>query len=140
MSPKKEALIVTSATWLVALSLFAGLVACGKKTEKTPAPEPVAAPVAPAMSEEQQFSAMLRGHPNSKRVCIDAERRNAYFLDYGPLPPPGTPDDGKWHGWLFIDNVEFYRTSNNTYFITNQDDKKYVQVYPDVNGLQCRAQ
>jgi len=125
------------------LTLAGGLVACGKKEEKqavvavaASAPEPVVE----SISNEQQLAAMLRGHPNSRKICIDGERKHAFFMDYGPLPPPGTEDDGKWHGWIFIENVDFYKTSNNTYFITDQDQKKYAQVYPDVTGLQCKGQ
>lgn len=125
------------------LTLLVGLVACGKKEESTPvvavaasAPEPAVDPI----SSEQQLSSILRSHPNSRRACIDGERKYTYFLDYGPLPPPNTEDDGRNHGWLYIEGVQFFKTSNNTYFNTVQDEDKYIRVYPDVNGLQCKAQ
>jgi hypothetical protein len=131
----------TGAALLLSL---AGLVACGKKEEKPAAPPPVAAApaavVEPDVPVEQQIAAMLRGHPNSRKVCVDGERTHAFFLDYGPLPPPGTEADGRFHGWIFIEKVDFYKTSNNTWFITDQDDKKYSQVYPDTIGLACKAQ
>lgn len=83
---------------------------------------------------------MLRGHPNSRRVCVDGTRDRAFFLDYGPALKPGEQDDGKMHGWYFIEKVDFYATSNNTWFITAQEDKKYITVYPDVTGLTCQQQ
>ena len=83
---------------------------------------------------------MLRGHPNSRKVCVDGNRDRAFFLYYGPLQPAGAEPDGLWHGWLFIEKVDFYQTSNKTWFITNQADNKYAQVYPDVTGLQCKDQ
>lgn len=120
-----------------------GLVACSKKAEKTPPTEPVKAaiePTGPQLTQADMLTAMLRGHPNSKQVCVDGDREHAFFLDYGPIPPLGTKDDGKWHGWLFIEKIDFFRTSNNTWFITNQSNDKYVQVYPEVLELTCKSQ
>jgi len=120
-----------------------GLVACGKKAEKTPPPAHVttaAVPLITPPTQAEMISAMLRGHPNSKQVCIDGERAKAFFLDYGPLLPNGAPPDGRNHGWLFIENIDFFKTSNNTWFITDQKDDNYIQVYPDVQGLTCKPQ
>ena len=129
---------------VIALALAAalsGLAACGKKAENAAGPAAAAQDVAepvPTPTQDQMIAAMLRGHPNSLRVCADGERQNAFFVDYGPIPPAGSEPDNKYHGFLFIEKVEFYRTSNNTWFITNQADDKYVQVYPDVAGLVCK--
>jgi len=120
-----------------------GLVACGKTGEKTPPPTPVttaAVPLITPPTQAEMISAMLRGHPNSKQVCVDGERSRSFFLDYGPLLPAGAPGDGKIHGWLLIENIDFFKTSNNTWFITDQKDDNYIQVYPDVAGLTCRSQ
>lgn len=140
MTKGEEQVAVTIATWVVMLSALTGLVACGKKAEKTPEPVAVAAsaPTEPQPTQVEMVAAMLRGHPNSRQVCVDGLRDRAFFLDYGPLLPPGSEDDGKYHGWIFIEKVDFYKTSNDTWFILAQDDKKYVQVYPDVTGLFCR--
>jgi predicted small lipoprotein YifL len=140
MSRNHEAIVSTALTWAVLLAGLAGLVACGKKEENPPPPaaEQAAAPVGP--SQEAQIAAMLRGHPNSRRVCVDGNRERAFFLDYGPPLKPGEQDDGKMHGWYFIEKVDFYSTSNNTWFITAQEDRKYVTVYPDVAGLVCQLQ
>jgi len=132
-------LLTTALCMLVPL----GLIACGKKAEKTTQPPPakvVAKPAEPQATAAEMISAMLRGHPNSKQVCVDGERERAFFLDYGPLLPIGVVPDGKFHGWYFIEKVDFYKTSNNTWFITDQKDDTYLQVYPDVTGLTCRAQ
>lgn len=98
------------------------------------------APVAPTgPNAEEMLASMLRGHPNSKKICIDGSRENAFFLDYGPLPKEAS-DRGLFNGgWFFIEKVEFYKTSNNTWFITNQEDSKYITVYPDVTDLNCRT-
>ena len=126
---------------LTLAAALSGLAACGKRAETVESPDmppqAVADPTA-TPTQEQMIAAMLRGHPNSFRVCVDGERQNAFFVDYGPLPAAGSEPDNKYHGFLFIEKVEFYKTSNNTWFITNQADNKYVQVYPDVAGLTCK--
>lgn len=131
----------TSFRRVAVLILLVGLVACGKKEEKIAIPPPVVAePAAVMPTGPEMISAMLRGHPNSRQVCIDGVRDRSFFLDYGPRLMPGVEADGKYHGWLFIEKVEFFKTSNNTWFITTQEEKKYLEVYPDVIGLTCKAQ
>jgi hypothetical protein len=132
--------VVIAVTLAAALS---GLAACGKRAETVESvvvPEPAAsvAAVELPITQEQALAAMLRGHPNARRICIDGYRTDAFFLDYGPLLPAGAEPDGLWHGWIFIDEIHFYRTSNNTFFVTDQGDEKYAQVYPDVTGLVCK--
>jgi len=139
MSKTKEALLSTVATWVVLLACYASLVSCGKKEENPESaavvlPEPVVAPTV-----DETISAMLRGHPNSRRVCVDGARERAFFIDYGPRPKAGEETNWPFHGWLLIEKVDFYKTSNNTWFITDQDDKKYIQVYPDITGLNCKV-
>ena len=140
MNKVQEAIVSTACTWAVGLAALSLLVACGKKAENQ---EHVASPATPVVetgpSMDQKVDAMLRGHPNSRRVCVDGDRTNAFFLDYGPHLPPGAEHDGKYHGILFIEKVEFYKTSNNTWFITEQDGKKYLTVYPDLAGLVCKV-
>jgi len=126
-------------TILAMLALVVGLTACGKKVEKQASTEPVAQ-VPQGPNQEQMIAAMLRGHPNSRKICVEGNRDRAFFLDYGPHLKPGEQDDGKMHGWYFIEKVEFYQTSNNTWFITGQEDKKYVTVFPDATGLICKDQ
>ena len=46
MTKGEEQVAVTIATWVVMLSALTGLVACGKKAEKTPEPVAVAEPEA----------------------------------------------------------------------------------------------
>jgi hypothetical protein len=137
MGKTREALLSMTAAWVVVMAGFACLVSCGKKEETPPAAAVVKVEVPNA---EEALSAMLRGHPNSKRICIDGQREQAFFLDYGPLPKDAADRQLFNGGWLFIEKVEFYKTSNNSWFITNQEDKKYIQVYPDVTGLNCRVQ
>jgi hypothetical protein len=123
------------------LTALLGLVACGKKVESVPVP--VVAASAPVVDEgpsvEQAVDAMLRSHPNSRKVCVDGERQHTYFLDYGPLLSPGADEDGRYHGWLFIERVDFYKTSNGTWFNVRMDENRYVQAYPDVTGLFCKG-
>lgn len=135
---QKQSTLLTAALMLLTSIT---LVACGKKVESTPIPAAVAsAPVVVDQpTEDQALAAILRGHPNSHRACVDGLRENSFFLDYGPPLAPGAEEDGKYHGWLLLDRVEFYKTSNNTWFITIQKDEKYITVYPDVNGLNCKA-
>jgi hypothetical protein len=114
------------------------MVACTKKVEKKTESVAVAAVDPDDLTQDAMLSAMLRGHPNSKQICVDGTRNHAFFLDYGPLLKYGEPADGQWHGWIFIQDVEFYKTSNNTWFIIDQAANKYIQSYPDVNGLVCR--
>lgn len=134
MSRTSEAVISTVLTWTVLLAGLSGLVACGKK-EESPEVVPV---VSTGPDAEEMLAAMLRGHPNSKKICIDGNRENAFFLDYGPLPTEDKDRVLFAGGWLFIEKVKFYKTSNNTWFITDQDTKEYVYVHPDVTGLNCK--
>lgn len=137
MSRNREAIVATALTWAVALAGLTSLVACSKKLEK-----PVETKVTQAQEvpQDAQIAAMLRGHPNSKRICVDSSRDRAFFLDYGPLPKPNEPSDGLMHGWYFVEKIEFYSAPNGTWFITGQEDSKYITVYPDVNGLVCQQQ
>jgi hypothetical protein len=91
-------------------------------------------------TQDEMIAAMLRGHPNSTQICVDGTRSRSFFVNYGPLLVPGAPEDGNLHGWLFIEDVDFFKTSNNTWFITVQKDDNYIQVYPDVLGLTCKSQ
>lgn len=139
MSKNEEQAAVTITAWVVMLSVLCSLAACGKKEEKPPELAAAAsAPAVPQPTQVEMVAAVLRGHPNSRQVCVDGERDRAFFLDYGPLQKPGAEPDNQYHGWIFIEKIDFYKTSNNTWFITDQDDKKYAQVYPDVTGLFCR--
>lgn len=140
MNKTKEAIVSTVCTWVVGLAALSMLVACSKKVENQ---EVAASPATPVVEAgptlDQKVDAMLRGHPNSKRVCADGERANAFFLDYGPHLPPGAEADGRYHGILFIEKVEFFKTSNNTWFITEQAGNRYFTVYPDLAGLVCKV-
>lgn len=115
----------------------AGLTACSKKVENPPDKAVVSPAQVPTVNES--FSAMLRGHPNSIKICYD-ESYNGFYLYYGELLKAGEPDDNKHHGWLFIQDVKFYITSAGSWFIAKQANDKYVQIYPDVIGLQCKDQ
>lgn len=117
------------------LAALTGLAGCGKK----PA-EPVATtdPVATAASDvaptvDQALDAVLRGHPRSLKVCYET-KYDGYFLYYGPI----SDDTSKLSGWLFIQNISFHLSTNNTFFITAQPDKNYVTTFPDVAGLPCK--
>lgn len=125
---------------VILLSALAGLTACGKK-EETPQISTAAAPepktVAPTVDEA--IVAVLRGHPNSKKICYDT-KFDGYFAYYGPPLAAGAEDDGKMHGWYLVQNIAFYQAANNSWFIGLQPDKSYVTVYPDVTGLPCKDQ
>lgn len=140
MTKYQEAIVSTAWTWAVGLACLGLLVACGKKAENQVAvASPATAVVESGPTLDQKVDAMLRGHPNSKRVCVDGVRKDAFFLDYGPHLPAGTPNDNKWHGIMLIVNIEFYKTSNDTWFITEQATNRYFLVYPELDGLVCKA-
>ena len=147
-SRTREAIVATTLAWVVATCSLLCVVACSKKAEKTPDPATLnttantanTANTATNAPLEAQVAAMLRGHPHARRICIDEARENAFFLDYGPPLGPKQEPDGFAHGWLFIEKVKFHETSNNTWFITVQDESSYITVFPDVSGLDCRSQ
>ncbi len=121
------------------LTATALLVACGKKAEKAQeTTKQVVVPVTTPKTDWPQdamLDAMLRGHPNSRKVCQDENRTNAFFADYSHHE-----DDGGvfTKGWAFIQNVEFYETSNKTLFIIEMEHNRYVRTYPDVLGMKCK--
>jgi hypothetical protein len=126
------------AATLLAVAACGLLAGCGKKAEKDE--KPAAAPPAPTpviktdWPQDQTLDAMLRGHPNSRKVCIDEKRANAFFVDYSHKEE----NDGFWGGWVFIQNVEFHETSNNTLFVTTMNHNLYIRAYPDVTGMKCK--
>ncbi len=124
---------------LVAATVLGSLSACGKKAEKAQEQVVKAAPAAAKTTypKEMLLDAMLRGHPGGKKVCIDESRDNAFFLDYSHREQ--NEEYGIFAGsWLFIEQVEFFETSNKSIFITEQKYGNYVRVYPDVTGLTCK--
>ena len=127
-------------TLLAALILAAGLAACGKKVDTPTATEAgsgTTASVAPTVDEA--LVAVLRGHPNSKKICYDTNF-DGYFMHYGPPLPAGVENDGKMHGWYLVQKIAFYQSANKAWFIGTQPDQAYVTVYPDVTGLPCKDQ
>ena len=117
---------------LIILSI-AALVGCGKKED----PKPAVVEAAPTPSVDQAVDAILRSHPNSNQVCFDS-KLHGFFLDYGPLLPAGSADDGKFHGWYWIDTPNFFLSANGKWFTQDLANDKYAQVYPDTTGLPCR--
>jgi hypothetical protein len=100
---------------------------CGKKEVAPLAPPPV------SMTVEQGFEAFFRGH-RAIKICYESVR-DAWLLYY--KEPPETKDD--YTGWYFVEKVPFYyMQQNNTWFMTDLAADKYVKVYPDVTGLQCK--
>lgn len=118
---------------LVILSI-AALVGCGKK-EEPPISKVAAQPTTPTV--DQALDAVLRAHPNALQACYDS-KLNGFFLDYGPLLPAGVADDNKFHGWWIFQNVNYYQSENNSWFIADQPAKDYTQVYPVIDGLSCK--
>lgn len=125
---------------LVALILTVGLTACGKKAE-TPTAEAavVPAPVTVSPTVDEAIVAVLRGHPNSRKICYDTNF-DGYFMYYGPHLPAGAEDDGKMHGWYLVQKIAFYQSANKAWFIGIQPNQNYVTVYPDITGLPCKDQ
>lgn len=122
------------------LTLAVGLTACGKKAETPPAVEVAApVPVAVAPTVDEALVAVLRGHPNSRKICYDTNF-DGYFMYYGPHLPAGVEDDGKMHGWYLVQKIAFYQAANKSWFIGLQPNQSYVTVYPDVTGLPCKDQ
>lgn len=115
---------------ILVILAVAALVGCGKVEE--PAKEQN-----PLPTGDQATEAILRGHPNSLQVCYDS-RLNGFFLDYGPMLPAGADNDNKYHGWLWIEAPNFFLSANGKWFMQELAVDKYVQVYPDTNGLPCK--
>ncbi len=127
---------------LITLALIATLlVGCSKRDaeeKKTEPPQQAqAVVVAEAPTTQESIIAVLRGHPNSIQVCHEPNF-TGYLLDYGPLLPPGKEDDNLMHGWFLIQDVKFYKSANNTWFIGDQKNEAYIRVYPDTTGLTCK--
>ena len=116
----------------VAVVLTLLLVGCGKKEE--PAAEVAVTP--PSYTLDDTMAAMLRGHPRSKQICYD-DGMSGWYLQYAIDEAVEFPFNG---GWIFIQDVKFYRSSNKTWFISDQKITDYVRVYPDVAGLPCKTQ
>lgn len=119
------------------LVLCAAFSSCGKKEEPVAAAVVVAPPPVAATVEEG-IAAVLRAHPNSRKVCYETNY-DGYLLDYGPPLAAGVEPDGLFHGWYLLQRVQLYRSSNGTWFTGLQPDKEYVTVYPDASGLPCKA-
>lgn len=117
-------------TVIAALALV--LSGCQKKEE----PVAVAAEAAPTYTVADTMAAMLRGHSHSKQICYD-EGMNGWYILYTEDATMESPFNG---GWLYISEVKFYRSSNKTWFITDQKITDYTHVYPDVTGMNCKTQ
>lgn len=124
-----------SAATIALLAALLGLAGCGKKPAEpaTANESAVAATVDVAPTVDQAIDAVLRGHPRSLKACYET-KYDGYFLYYGPV----SDDTSKLSGWLFIQNISFHLSTNNTFFITAQPDKNYVTAFPDVTGLPCK--
>jgi hypothetical protein len=125
---------------LVAATVLGSLSACGKKAENAKEQTKQAAASSTLKTDWPQdamLDAMLRGHPNSKKVCQDENRTNAFFADY--THQPEDEDRGIFsQGWVFIQDVEFYETSNKTLFIIEMSHTRYIRAFPDITGLKCK--
>lgn len=121
------------------LFLCACFSSCGKKEEApTPVPAAASAPAPVTATVDEGITAVLRAHPNSRKVCYETNY-DGYMLDYGPPLPPGSEDDGKLHGMYLLQHVQLFKSSNGTWFTGLQEDKEYVTVYPDLTGLPCKV-
>lgn len=85
---------------------------------------------------EQALSAMSRSLDRVNSVCLDGIRNSAFFVHFSETDYPDHTN--LFRGWYLVENVEFYKTSNNTWFITEIPDNKFTKVFPDVTGLQCK--
>lgn len=127
---------------LLALIILCTLVACGKDEGEKKAPEPIPTPAPPAPEQpsvEQALDAALRGHPHAMKVCYDS-KSEGLLIQYSPhVEPPAQDTDGMMHGWFYLKVNGFYPSANGTWYLTNQPDGSYVQVYPDDTSLPCKA-
>lgn len=119
----------------ISMAAILGLSACGKRSE--PAPDTVVDAIAGPTTEEG-LSAMLRSHPHALNICYDSVI-DGYFLHYKEAVAGAEPDDD-FHGWYLLQNMRFYKLSNRSWFTTEQPESRYIRVYPDTSGLQCRNQ
>jgi hypothetical protein len=119
-----------------------GTLIITRKTEApprslVPPPAEVTTVKEPVPLVDEALAAVARSHPHSKKVCYDPDW--GYFLDYGKLPDPNTPDDGFLHGTLLIQDIVFHRSANGTFWMNRIDDNKYISLFPDLSGLTCKV-
>jgi hypothetical protein len=122
--------------------MLSALAACGPNPEPKKQPTPAITATVPdvaasVITSEEAMVAVMRGHPHSIQVCYDTGL-NGYFLQYPPRKEGATDD--VMYGWYFLQKVQYFRASNNTWFIANQPEVNYASVYPDVAGLPCKMQ
>lgn len=115
------------------------LSACSDSGKKPPEPVAQVTAVVEVPTIDEAMTATQRGHPHAIRICYD-EKLNGYFLEYSPYPTRSKEEDNFFHGWWFLQKVEYHKAANNTWFITDQPMTNYSQVYPDVAGLPCKSQ
>lgn len=118
---------------IACMAAILGLSACGKREEPVAVSTPA---VSPSPTVDEAITAVVRGHPHSLTVCYD-QPLNGYFVHYKDAVDGAEPD-GNYHGWYFLQKIDFYKAANNTWFIGNQPESSYVVVYPDVTGLPCK--
>ena len=118
------------------------LAACGKDVKKKPKNSEQAASTTqakvpdPEPTVDEALAAVVRAHPNSLKVCKDDY---GYFVSYGPPLKAGQEaDNSRYYGWQLVQGIKFYQSTNKTWFVVENKEVNYFQVYPDVTGLKCK--
>lgn len=131
-------------SWLVvAFTIMIAATACAKKEDTSTKRQgtikaEVKAESKPVPSVSEAMSAFFRAHPNSDRVCYDSNY-DAFLVHYRDLTTDeiNKPVDRYW-GWYFVQQVQFYKLANNTWFTGIQPEERYIRAYPNVIGLPCQ--
>jgi hypothetical protein len=96
------------------------------------------------------LDAVARAHQGAKKICFNewffkSNIKTAQFYLYYPILLSGEKDpEGQeyFHGWYYFEvkEHEFYESNNNTRFITDYPNDRYVKIYPKTEGLLCKEQ
>ena len=88
----------------------------------------------PSISEA--LTAAVRAHPRATEVCYDKHVRG--FMIFYPYKEPDTKGQEFFDGWYYLEYDQIWKLDNNTWMMREEAWSKYVRVYPDVKGLDCK--
>lgn len=87
------------------------------------------------MNVQQGFDAVHRDMPFVDHVCYDKIQG---FLVHVAKDQTSQSGLVLVVGWQANSTLKFYRMENNTWFIGNWSVADFVQIAPDITGIQCQ--